>query len=210
MNWDLPRGEAFLPSTSLSELKRLMSAEEKARPRLRLLIAWHRKKGESVDAIVEACAVPKSTVDTVLHRFVERGVTAATPVKQEGRPPCLTFSQRKQLAKSLERGPVHNPRGLWTTKEVREFIRKQFGVSFAPQHVWRILKASGYSMRVPRLRNFKAATPEEQAAFKKKRVASQRTTARKVLSWPAKTRPRSASSRASRAGGHAKEANPSQ
>lgn len=206
MSWDLPRGEEFLPHTSPSELKQLMAAQTKARPRLWLLIAWHRKKGESVDSIAEACAVPKSTADTVLHRFAERGLTAAQPVKQEGRPPLLTLRQRKRLLTELEKGPSHNPSGLWTTKEVRELIRKRFGVAYAPQHVWRILVACGFSLQKPRLHHYKAASLEEQEAFKKKRGVWPRSTARKVLLWPAKTRPRSVSSPASRKAGRAGEA----
>lgn len=194
MTWDLARGEEFLPHTSLTELKRLMKAETKAKPRLRLLIALHRKQGKPLDEITEACSVSRSTVHATLQRFQERGVTAAHAAKKEGRPPQLSIKQRKQLVRELERGPAHNRNGLWTTKEVRELIHKKFGVTYAPQHVWRILIASGLSLQKPRLHHYKAATLEEQAKFKKKRGVSPLTTAKRVLSWPAKTKPRSASS----------------
>ena len=194
MVWNLARGEEFLPHTSLVELKRLVAAEKEAKPHLRLLIALHRKQGKAIDEIVDSCAASKSTVDTVLHRFVERGVTAAHAAKKDGRPSRLSLKQRKQLVRELERGPAHNRNGLWTTKEVRELIRKRFGVTYAPQHAWRILVACGFSLQKPRLHHYKAATLEEQEAFKKKRGASRDTTGKKVLSWPARTRPRSASS----------------
>lgn len=168
MSWDLARGEEFLPDTSLSELKRLMQAETKTKPRLRLLIAVHRKKGESLDAIAEACGVPRRTVHGTIKRFQDRGAAAAHAVKQEGRPPHLSLKQRKQLVRELEHGPLHNRQGLWTTKEVRELIRKKFGIAYVPQHTWRILKACGFSLLRPRPRHHKAASRQQSERFKKK------------------------------------------
>lgn len=206
MSWDLARGEEFLSRTSLSELKRLMQAEHEAKPRLRLLIALHRKQGKSLDYIAEACGVPRRTVHGTIERFQERGVTAAHAAKKEGRPPQLSLKQRKQLVRELERGPAHNPSRLWTTKQVRELIRKKFGVAYAPQHVWRILKACGFALLRPRPRHHNAATRLEMERFKKKQAASPTRTAAKVLSWPAKTKQHSVCGQPPHVAGHAKEA----
>ncbi len=210
MPWDLARGEEFLPRTSLSELKRLMRTEHEAKPRLRLLIALHRKQGKPLDEIAEACGVPRRTVHGTIERFQERGVAAAHAAKKDGRPPRLSPGQRRALVRELERGPAHNPAGLWTTKQVRELIRKKFGVAYAPQHVWRILKACGFALLRPRPRHYKAANRIEMERFKKKRGASQVITADTVLSWPAKTKRRSVYGQPPRVAGRAKEASPSQ
>jgi len=208
MTWNLARGEEFLPRTSLSELKRLMKAESKAKPRLRLLIAAHRKQGKPLDGIAEACGVPRRTVHGTLERFQKHGVTAAYAVKQEGRPPRLTVKQRKLLICELEHGPAYNHFGLWTTKQVRELIHKKFGINYAPQHVWKILNECGFSLQRPRKRHHKAATSEEMERFKKKRAGRHAITEKKGLLWAHKRRPPSASSPTSREGGLKKDAKP--
>mgnify|MGYP001591030616 FL=1 len=208
MTWNLARGEDFLPRTSLSELKLLMKAETKAKPRLRLLIAAHRKQGKPLDGIAEACGVARRTVHGTLERFQKHGVTAAYAVKQEGRPPRLTVKQRKLLVHELERGPAYNHFGLWTTRQVRELIRKKFGINYAPQHVWRILINCGFSLQRPRKRHHKAALPEEMERFKKKRAGKHAITEKKGLSWAHRMRPPSVSSQTLREGGLKKDAEP--
>ncbi len=188
MAWNLARGEAFLPNVSLRELKQKMSAETNAKTKLRWLIAIHRKQNKTLDAIAEACAAPKSTVQHVLYRFEEKGKNAAHAVKQEGRPPQLSKKQREKLLRLLEAGNPRTPSRLWTSKEVLALIRKKFGVSYTPQHVWRLLIACGFSLQIPRPRHYKSPGKEVHEAFKKKRDVSPRITARKVLSWAAKTK----------------------
>lgn len=195
MNWNLSRGEDFLPHNSLSEIKRLMKAETKAKPRLRLLIALHRKQGKPIDEIAEACSVPRRTVHGTLERFQEHGISAAHAVKQEGRPPHLSKRQREQLIKILDKGNPRTPSHLWTSKEVLSLIKKKFGVTYSPQHVWRLLIACGFSLQQPRPRHYKSPGKEVHDAFKKKRVASRVTTERNVLSWAAKMKPLSGFSR---------------
>ena len=109
-------------------------------------------------------------------------------IKQTGRRPVLKQRQVKELVKALEKGPTHNPRGLWTTKEVREFIKKKYGISFVPQHVWRILIALGFTLQRPRKKHHKSASPEEIEHFKKSQDAKHITIARKDLLWPQKMR----------------------
>jgi len=195
MSWNLARGESFLPNVSIQELKRSMAAETNAKSKLRWLIAIHRKQGKSMDAVAEACAAPKPTVQCVLHRFQEKGKQAAHAVKQEGRPPQLTKRQRVRLIKLLESGNPRTPSRLWTSKEVLALIKKKFGVTFTPQHVWRLLVACGFSLIQPRPRHYKSPSKEEQDEFKKKRGKSHGTTGKKVLLWAARMKPRSGSSR---------------
>lgn len=51
--WNLPKGNKFLPKTTLKELETLYTAEKKAKPKTRLLCAIHRKKGATIDEIAE-------------------------------------------------------------------------------------------------------------------------------------------------------------
>ena len=153
--WKLPKGDDFLPGVSIQELRRLYKKEQKAKPKLRLLCAIHRKEGRSLDDIAGFTNMKRRTVHDTLWRFVERGINAKDSITQTGRPPALTLKQRKKLIQRLEEGPPYNKDGLWTTKDVQEYIRKEFGVSYTHGHVWEILTAMGFSLQRPRPRHYK-------------------------------------------------------
>ncbi|MGH2612770.1 MAG: winged helix-turn-helix domain-containing protein [Rhabdochlamydiaceae bacterium] len=167
--WDLPKGDQFLPRVDLDKLEGLYSQEERTKPKLRLLCAIHRKKGESIDEIVEATNLKKTTVHDILHRFCNKGINGKDAIKQTGRPSFLTLRQRKGLVAYLEkRGPLRNKGGLWTTKEVREYIRKRYNVKYTHVHVWELLQVLGFSVQKPRPRHYKHSAKEEIDKFKKK------------------------------------------
>lgn len=186
--WHLEKGNSFLPETSVKNLKQFYKTEKNSKAKLRLLAALHRKKGKSIDDITRLLEKPRRTVHGWLTYFQERGIEAKYSIKQSGRPAILDKSQISKLIKVLEKGPPHNPKGLWTTKEVREFIRKKYGISFVPQHVWRILIALGFSLQRPRKKHYKSASIEEIERFKKTPKRKHATTERKVLLWPQKTK----------------------
>lgn len=188
MTWNLARGETFLPHVSIQELKQNMEAEANAKARLRWLVAIHRKEGKPIDAIAEACAMPRSTVQGILYRFEDKGKEAACAVKQEGRPPQLTKKQQERLLRILEEGNPRAPSRLWTSKEVLALIKKKFYVIYTPQHVWRLLKSCDFSLLQPRPRHYKSPSDEEKNQFKKKPGKLHNTTEKKVLSWAAKMR----------------------
>lgn len=190
--WALAKGEDFLPEVTLYKLKRLYKQEKKTKPKLRLLCAMHRKEGKTIDAIVGAMRLPRRTVHGWLQRFEERGVTAKDSIKQSGRPPVLSRKQMRQLITDLERGPPNNKSGLWSTKEVRNLIRKKYRVKFVSQHVYRILISLGFSIQRPRKRHYKRASDAEIKRFKKKHDDSTDDTERKALSWAQKTKQASA------------------
>lgn len=206
MSWNLSSGEDFLPRVSEAELERLYRQETEAKPKLRLLCALHRKNGRSIDRIAGLVRIPRRTVHKYLWRFEDKGLDGKNTVKQPGRIPALSLRQRRQLVKELERGPPHSNSGLWNTKDVRELIEKKFGVSFVPQHVWRVLVACGFSLQRPRPRHYKTAAPDEIRRFKKKPKGKSNITGRKVLSWARKMKQHSASSRQLQGAGRAEGA----
>ncbi len=167
--WDLPKGNQFLPGTGISKLERMYSEEQKAKPKIRLLCAIHRKKGESIDEIADETSMKRRTVHSILHRFCKRGIGAKDSIKQNGRPAFLTIRQRKSLINHLEkRGPSGNKGGLWATKEVREYIRRKYHVEYTSVHVWELLHVLGFSIQKPRPRHYKHPDDAEIDKFKKK------------------------------------------
>jgi transposase len=166
--WNLPKGNEFLPKTTLKELENLYATEKKTKPKIRLLIAIHRKNGESIDNIAKITNQKRATAHTTLRRFQTRGINAKDAIKQTGRPAFLTFKQRKELVKQLEIGPQKNQTGLWSTKEVKEHIHKKYGVTYTNVHVWELLKTLGFSLQRPRPRHRKTPDAQEIDRFKKK------------------------------------------
>ena len=58
--------------------------------------------------------------------------------------------------------------GVWTSPKVAVWMAAELGLErVAPQRGWEALKAIGWSIQAPRPRNPKAASPEQQAAYKK-------------------------------------------
>ena len=58
--------------------------------------------------------------------------------------------------------------GVWTAKKVAAVIAAELGLArVAEQRGWEALRAIGWTIQRPRPRHARAATPEEQAAFKK-------------------------------------------
>lgn len=166
--WNLPKGDAFLPETEIADLQRLYEHEQKGKPKMRLLCAIHRKEGESLDEIALQLKMHRRTVHAILRRFIERGVAGKDSIKQPGRPARLTQVQRRALIRRLEQGPPRNASGLWTTKEVRELIRRKFGINYSAAHVWELLKIAGFTVQRPRPRHYKSPTKEEDELSKKR------------------------------------------
>ena len=84
-----------------------------------------------------------------------------------------SFGQRwiEQLLERLRLRVAEPPPdgGVWTSGKASAWMAGELGLSsLAPQRGWEALRAIGWSIQRPRPRNPKAATPEQQDAFKKK------------------------------------------
>lgn len=184
--WKLTKGNAFLPNISLKKIQKMYDQEKNAKAKLRLLSAVHRKRGKSIDEIAYLLSKPRRTIHGWLTRFQKRGIDGKDSIKQSGRPATLTFTQRKNLLKDLERGPPHNKTGLWSTKELRYLLKRKYRVEFVNQHIWRLLVSLGFSMQRPRKQHYKKPNTEEIATFKKKLDEKQNTIVQKDLLWARK------------------------
>jgi transposase len=171
MHWNLARGEEFLPDFSLDELKEQIAAEKERQPRLRLLVALNRKQGKSLDEIANAVGLHRRAVHDILHRFEERGLTAAHALPKPGRTPHLTKKQLQELRKQILKPPKKSgfDEGFWNSRMIVALIEKRFKVKYTREHTTRLLVKLGFSYKKPRPTNPRKASPEEIAAFKKKR-----------------------------------------
>jgi len=79
-----------------------------------------------------------------------------------GPTPRLTPEQKAQIPELLLRGAeAFGFRGdIWTCARVAEVIRREFGVTYHPDHVSRLLRECGWSQQKPRRR---ASQRDEEA-----------------------------------------------
>ncbi|GIU75938.1 MAG: hypothetical protein KatS3mg004_3025 [Bryobacteraceae bacterium] len=86
-----------------------------------------------------------------VRQYWEGGRKAMRQAGRPGRPPNLGAAQLRQLEKRLLAGPeaFGYPTPLWTCPRVAEVIEARFGVRYHPGHVWKLLRAMGFSCQRP-------------------------------------------------------------
>ena len=91
----------------------------------------------------------------------KRGLIGAARL---GRPAKLTERQLRRLDTELMRGArAHGyVTQLWTLKRIAKVVKKLFGVSYHPSHVWRLLRELGWSCQRPARR----ARERDEAAIR--------------------------------------------
>jgi transposase len=113
-----------------------------------------KERGWKQTQIADALGVTEGAVSQWMKRAREDGVEGLRHKPPPGAPPRLSKEQRAKVPELLERGAeAHGFRGdVWTCERVAEVIRKEFGVSYHPTHVSRLLKALRHSLQKPQRR----------------------------------------------------------
>lgn len=166
MGWHLAKGNDFLPEFSVDELRQMQRQEKQAKAKLRLLVALKRKEGLSFDSIAMQFEMKRITVNKLLHRFQDKGISAKEDEKRSGRPKELSKAQLKNLRNRLIAGPRKGQNPLWTTKMVMACVEKKYGKKYTARHMRRLLRQLGFSVQKPRPRHYETDL-KEQTHFKK-------------------------------------------
>jgi transposase len=114
--------------------------------------AWELKQqGWKQTAIAAALGVTPGAVSQWLKRARTQGVEALRGHPAAGPIPRLTAAQRAHIPGLLARGaPAWGFVGeVWTCKRVAEVLRRTFGVSYHPAHVYRLLQSLEHSFQRP-------------------------------------------------------------
>lgn len=99
--------------------------------------------GDTATEAARRVGVSRSTGSRWLDRWNEAGVEGLGPDFGGGRPPKLDGEERAAVRKRLAAGEP------WTTAEVRELLREEFGVEYAPGYLPRLLRSLGLSYARP-------------------------------------------------------------
>ncbi len=115
----------------------------------KLILRWHGE-GKNQQEIADLVGCHQTSVSRLIKKFTRKGIVENLP--RSGRPTKLkgkTFVQIKK--KILNKINSENTEfGYVSTKEIKELIAKEIGVSYTIRHVERLMHKMGFSLIIPR------------------------------------------------------------
>lgn len=109
------------------------------------------KADYSASEVARKIGCARSAVYAWRDAFRRDGEDALKAKPASGRPVRLKPPQRKQLARILLSGATKSgyPSEMWTGRRVAEVTERHFGVTYHPNHMWRVLRGLGWSCQKP-------------------------------------------------------------
>src|SRR3954453_11196289 len=152
---------------SPAELGQRYRAARSPVERSHLRIAWLLSRGRSEREGAQVTGYGRRWVGEVARRYDEGGPDGLGDRRRRnvGAKPLLGAEDEAALRVALAAPPADG--GLWTGPEVARWMAARLGREVWPQRGWDYLRKLGHSAQRPRPRHAKAASPEEQAAYKK-------------------------------------------
>jgi len=161
----LPRLLYLHPATRrrLTRLSKEAERDGAYRVAKRLQAVVLNSEGRTSGELATVLQAPRSKVSEWLARYQTDGVAGLLEGYRSGRPPELSADQHQQLGDILDSGPVAYglDNGVWTSPMIAWVIEEEFGVTYHPGHVRKLLHTLGYSVQRPR-RVFARANAAEQ------------------------------------------------
>ena len=109
------------------------------------------EQGLSQAEVARRTGVSRESTRRWYQDWQAKGTGGLKQSGRAGRKPRLQPVQLEQLRRGLREGPevLGYGTGLWTSWRVADLIKRQTGQKFHPGHVWRILRALGWSCQRP-------------------------------------------------------------
>jgi transposase len=119
--------------------------------------------GKIPAVVARALSASRSSVTRWQQAFKQKGGAGLHAKPIPGRPPRLSAKQKLRLEQYLLEGPLAAgyKTDLWTLRRITRLIKKHFHVTYHPGHVWKILRALGWSCQKPERR----ATQRDEAVI---------------------------------------------
>jgi len=125
----------------------------KGMERLRLRAASMFEQGTSQAEVAHRLGTSRQNTHRWYHAW-QHGGRAALRSTGPGRKPKLTARQRRKIERALLQGALAHgfDTDLWTCKRIQTVIWRLTGVRHHPSHIWRLLKAMGWTVQRPERR----------------------------------------------------------
>jgi transposase len=129
-------------------------------------------RGAGIREVARLVGASSSSVKRWKDALAEGGLEGLRAKPLTGRAAYLSESDRRELLKILESGPVAAgyETEQWTCPRVCEVIEYHFGVQYHVDHVWRVLRSLGWTCQKP-----------EQQARERNEMAIERW---RDIDWP--------------------------
>src|SRR3954454_13304342 len=152
---------------SPAELGQRYRATRSPIERSQLQIVWLLSRGRGEREVAQVTGYGRRWAAEVVRRYTEEGPAGrgARRRANAGARPLLGAGDEAALRASLAEPPADG--GLWTGPQGAAWMPSRLGRGGWPQRGWHYLRKVGGSAQRPRVRHAKAASPEEQAAYKK-------------------------------------------
>ena len=121
--------------------------DPKVRDRLRMILLL--KEGYKQIEVAEIMRTTERTVYTWKKRYEKEGFEGLKTRKKTGRKRRLEDDDFEDLKRLLKQ------KDYWTTREVRDLIKIEFGVEYTKRHVPRILRKMGMRYQKPYVNDLK-------------------------------------------------------
>ena len=163
---------------SPAELGQRYRAARSPVERSHLQIVWLLSRGRSEREVAQVTGYGRRWIAEIVGRYNWEGPDGLGDRRRgnAGARPLLGADDEAALRAALAGPPSDG--GLWTGPKVAAWMAARLGRKVWPQRGWDYLKKLGYSPQLPRPRHAKAASPEEQAAYKKSSPRPWTSTAR--------------------------------
>jgi len=105
----------------------------------------------SVSEVAQILHVHRTSAHAWITLWNEYGALSLYEGHRSGRPRQLSEQDKERLADIVESGPVAYGlnTGVWTSTIISMIIEEEFGVSYHPGHVRKLLHAIGFSVQRP-------------------------------------------------------------
>lgn len=138
-------------------------------------VIWLLAEGRSCAEVARLTGFVRRWVEELAARYNRFGPSSLGDRRRSNgaKPRILTPEVLGMLRERVKTPPDDG--GVWTAKKVAAVIAAALGVPrVAEQRGWEALRAIGWTIQRPRPQHARAATPEEQEAFKKSSPTSSR------------------------------------
>lgn len=148
----------YIDSTSIDVLDKAYNEEKDGKIKSRILMVTHKKQGFSYRQIGKFLRMPHCDIWFWVRRFDKEGFDGLYMKEGRGRKGYLTKEQKALVIQFIEK---NNP----TSKEINDYLKKKFGVSYHPFAIQKLIKKLNFSRITPRKR-YQKADKEKQEEWK--------------------------------------------
>lgn len=149
-----PRSLKLHPQTErrLSRLKKEAEVDGEYRVAKRIHAVLLNHQGKTSGEIAHLFEAPRSCVSQWLSNYEFYGCDGLMEGYRCGRPSLLLEEYRTTLCDIIDSGPVAYGflSGVWTSPMITRVIEEEFGLSYHPGHVRKLLSRLGFSVQRPR------------------------------------------------------------